>query len=502
MNLESAAARSRRSKGPNNSSGGSAREKNTSLSHNTTAAATTAGSTAAGTYTPRHSVSHNDLSPRQAGAHSRHTDSRKLDHSYWPRSSREDVRDAKRSWLVVPESKSSNSVNSNSSRTAPDAVKHRRDPLDWKYRSFAAASSSSGPDYYGKTNSNSSSSRSIYGDGDLCSSASVSDMRSGCGKTSNPAYYLGSTRSRLEDKYYDKLYSNSNASSSSSYVAYKQRPLTKSATSVILSEKAYPYVSTAASAHNAAAAAAAARRGKTRDTTTTTTPYRETVDKSGARSEHRHKSSSRRETVLYTFKPLRGEDRNQSRHRLQSSSSCKDFSRLRADSPHVSSVQRSPAAAAHTSKSEKRSVDKTSTFKPVTPSIPTIAVDCDGSSTTTGDTVATAVAPAAAAKSKTAASAKTLAPENGKTLNTERVSSSETSDREIKRKEIQALIEKYAGLDEQTTSQELPSALVKCQKKYSAVLSNTTGPAGLVDIHLSSVAVAAAKAVSVQLCCY
>lgn len=488
VNLESATARNRRSKGPN-STGGSARDKHTSTatagsSTSSHVAAATGSTSTAGTYTPRHSISHNDLSPRPAHS-SRHSDTRKLDNSYWNRTSREDIRDAKRNWLAVPESKTSISANTNSSRTTNshrtnESTKHR-DPLDWKYRSFAGASTT--PDYYGKSN------KSLYGDGDLCSSASVSDIRSSGSGAKTSAHYLGSTRSRLEDKYYDRLYANSSTSGgSSSYVAYKQRPLTKSATSVILSEKAYPYVSTASSSHQPTAAA---RRGKTRDTTTTTTPYRETIEKTAAaRSENRHKSSSRRETVLYTFKPLRGEDRNQSRHRLQSSSSCKDFSRLRADSPHVS-ANRSPAATtAHTSKSEKRSMDKSLAVKP-TPSIPTIAVESDVTTATT------TVEPAGIAKSKTTA---TLAPENGKTLNTDRVSSSETSDREIKRKEIQALIEKYAGLDEQTSSQELPSALVKCQKKYSAVLSNTTAPAGLVDIYHSPVAVAAAKAVSVTLC--
>jgi hypothetical protein len=64
--------------------------------------------------------------------------------------------------------------------------------------------------------------------------------------------------------------------------------------------------------------------------------------------------------------------------------------------------------------------------------------------------------------------------------------SSDLSDREVKRKEIQALIEKYAGLDEQATSQEASSVLAKCQQKYSAVLSTVT--ADLVD--------AVAKAVS------
>lgn len=341
---------------------------------------------------PRSGLSSSDLSKQC------HVE-RKHDHQYWTRS-REDVRDGKR-WLTVPESV----------KSREHAAK--RDYPEWKYKSFATG------EHYGKSN------RSLYGAGDVAA-ASVSDMRSGRNANS---YYLGATRSRLEDKYYDVL-------AKSSYTK-QQRPLAKSATSVVLSEKAYPYVSTAATAITT-------RRGKTRDTT----PYREEK----TRSEHRHKSSSRRETVLYTFKPLRCEGREgtaSSRHRLNTSSSCKDLSRLRAGSPHVS---------AQKTKSEKRSIEKTA---PIKPRVPLVTVDVD--------------------KTVSEASA-----ENGKTLESERVSSS-ASDRDIKRKEIQALIEKYAGLDEQT-SQELPSVLVKCQKKYSAVLSPAT-------------AECAAKAVSVR-CVY
>lgn len=362
VNLDQA-SRSRRSKGPNNAT----REKHGAVP------LTPSASFAVNSEAPRSSLSSNDLS--------RHCNvERKLDHKYWTRS-REDVTDKK--WLSVPESIRSR-----------DAAK--RDFPEWKYKSFAG-------DHYGKSN------RSLYKEGDLAA-ASVADMRSS--KNLN-SYYLGATRSRLEDKYYDVL-------GKSTYTT-KPRQLAKSATSVILSEKAYPYVSTAASS----------RRGKTRDST----PYRE--DKT--RSEHRHKSSSRRETVLYTFKPLRGEGREgtaASRHRLNSSS-CKDLTRLRADSPHVS---------VHATKSEKRSIEKSVAVKPRVPLVPLVTIDAD----------------------KTVENV-----QNGKTVESERVSSS-ASDREIKRKEIQALIEKYAGLDEQTATQELPSVLVKCQKKYSAVLSTAT----------------------------
>ncbi len=244
---------------------------------------------------------------------------------------------------------------------------------------------------------------------------------------------------RLKDnKYYDAV--------GRSY-AYKERPLAKSATSVVLSEKAYPFVSTAASS----------RRGKTRDNT----PYREEK----GQSEYRHKSSSRRETYVYSFRPLKGDgpDRSAvSRSRL-ASSSAKDLSRLRRDSPHVSVGRRSVTTVENSSRRER--VSSTKNLNQVTS-------NAHSDMKTEHERRSTHVDKTAAAVSKLA-NAETKAELKPPQTEDSRLSSS-TSDREVKRKEIQELIDKYAGLKKETAAQELPTVLVKYQKKYSAVLSTAT----------------------------
>ncbi|XP_050534347.1 dual specificity protein kinase CLK2-like [Daktulosphaira vitifoliae] len=48
------------------------------------------------------------------------------------------------------------------------------------------------------------------------------------------------------------------------------------------------------------------------------------------------------------------------------------------------------------------------------------------------------------------------------------------TEREAKRKEIQTLIMKYSALDHEENNDETPSALAKCQQKYSSILSSST----------------------------
>ncbi|KAK7603478.1 hypothetical protein V9T40_003477 [Parthenolecanium corni] len=315
--------------------------------------------------------------------------------------------------------------------------------------------------------------------------------------------------------------------------AYKERPLAKSATSIVLSEKAYPFVATAAACQRRAA--------KLRERT----PYREEkaqqqpLPERQLRSyDYRHKSAGgaggRRETLLYSFRPLKGcadcgsgrdSTLSVSRTRLDSSST-HDLTRSRRDSPHVSRTRGSTTARRDLSAPRR---DALSSSRGTYLSRLTIGrdYDDDGSSTvivpaaepaTTGRKAVevTAVpqecgAPAPVTRAKktparfvddgggvegpsnmVAAAAQSTAtlklPAPGGAENGAGRVSSSTSDREVKRKEIQALIEKYAGLVEQSAN-EVPNVLVKYQKKYSALLASSSTS--------ESQELAAAKAVSV-----
>lgn len=406
-------SRNRRSKGPTSS----VREK---ANLNTV----TTPDPSASSYTPRR-YNHNDLARSSTAGH---LADRLESSKYWR--SGEDVNrnvvalghvDSSKRWLTVPSYAVKCDRERERGRDRDVRLATRADVPEWRQRSFA--------------NHHSRSSKRLG----LEDSVAVAEPADG-GRLRS--YNLGTTRSRLEDKYYDVL------EKSASSRVHKQRPLTKSATSVVLSEKAYPFVATAT--------AASSRRGKTREHT----PYREEK----TRSEHRHKSSSRRETVLYSFKPLKGEGRESANasSRLRLHSSSKELSRSRRDSPHVS-VAKSPGP-------DKS--DRTARRDKITRTKSCVQADF-AAAAVLNQTVATLEKPALS-KVQTSASAgvdKLKPPENHERL------SSSTSDREIKRKEIQALIEKYTGLEEQTVAQELPSVLVKCQKKYSAVLSTATADA-------------------------
>lgn len=296
--------------------------------------------------------------------------------------------------------------------------------------------------------------------------------------------------------------------------AYKERPLAKSATSIVLSEKAYPFVATAAACQR--------RSGKPRERT----PYRDEKAQQQQPPErqlrsydYRHKSAGgaggRHETLLYSFRPLKGcadcgsgcdSTLSVSRTRLNSSST-HDLTRSRLDSPHVSRTRGSTTSRRDLSAPRR---DGLSAVRGTYLSRLTIGRDYeDGSAETNtaaepvsvGRKAAEAVAQSSAvvaavpAKSKktparvvddgggagpsnaevtTAAVAQSAAlkPPTSEENGGARISSS-TSDREVKRKEIQALIEKYAGLVEQSAD-EVPNVLVKYQKKYSALLASSS----------------------------
>lgn len=332
------------------------------------------------------------------------------------------------------------------------------------------------------------------------------------------SFRLATARRRQPDDRYDELLGRC------SY-AYKERPLAKSATSIVLSEKAYPFVATAAACQRRAA--------KLRDRT----PYRggeeqapqptAAPDRQLRSYDYRHKSAGgaggRRETLLYSFRPLKGcadcggsgrdSTLSVSRTRLDTSASTHDLTRSRRDSPHVSRTRGSTTSRRDVSASRR---DVLSSCRGVYLSRLTIGRDYEeGGGAARGSVAAaeptaisgrkaveappaqeSAVASAPVTKSKKSpvrlvdngasvdgvsskapvVAQSTLKPpgvvsadENGATG---RVSSS-TSDREVKRKEIQALIEKYAGLVEQSAN-EVPNVLTKYQKKYSALLASST----------------------------
>lgn len=148
------------------------------------------------------------------------------------------------------------------------------------------------------------------------------------------------------------------------------RPLMKSATTVVLSEKAYPFVSVAAP------------RGKTRDHT----PFRNSRSRPRLKSCHHGNASS---------------SHGRSEHKLAACSASIDV-----DAAVASSVDVAEAGA----------VTSTATTKTSSPAL---------------------------------------------------------TEREVKRKEIQSLIQKYvgAGLEDEDSSQSGGKALVKCQQKYSAILA-------------------------------
>lgn len=340
----------------------------------------------------------------------------RLDHKYWTRNGKNKSKnvmmaDDSKKWLSVPSYTAK--CDRDRERMCVSRTASKNDLLEWRNRNFV-------------NNHNNRSKRPGFDDIEPTN----------CDNRFHASYNLNNTRSRLQDKYYDML-------DKSTSCGYKQRPLTKSATSVVLSEKAYPFVPTAT---------VSSRRDKAREHT----PYRDEK----TRSERRHKSSSRRETVLYSFKPLKNDARenlNVSRLRLRSSS--KESSRSRCDSPHLSVAKSACPSLNRVTRRDK--IIRTKSCVNETDLVACHSLSNDEKSQHSKIPRVTAV----------------FVDELKPVENHERLSSS-TSDREIKRKEIQALIEKYAGLEEKATSQELPSVLVKCQKKYSAVLSTATADAG------------------------